>query len=82
MNRFYLDVKTGPKWGRGASAKGRDYFDHNYYYECFVVFLLFYVGHTIISCNFVPASPDQGHDRPCRRDVGKVFLADARLDSP
>ena len=31
---------------------------------------------------FVPASPDQGHDRPCRRDVGRVFLAGVRRDSP
>ena len=31
---------------------------------------------------FVPASPDQGHDRPCRRDVGRVFLAGVRPDSP
>ena len=30
----------------------------------------------------VPASPDQGHDRPCRRGVGRVFLAGARPDSP
>ena len=33
-------------------------------------------------CAFVPASPDQGHDRPCRRDVGRVFLAGVRRDSP
>ena len=31
---------------------------------------------------FVPASPDQGHDRPCRRDVGRVFLAGVRPVSP
>ena len=31
---------------------------------------------------FVPASPDQGHDRPCPRDVGRVFLAGVRPDSP
>ena len=31
---------------------------------------------------FVPASSDQGHDRPCRRDVGRVFLAGVRPDSP
>ena len=24
----------------------------------------------------------QGHDRPCRRDVGRVFLAGVRPDSP
>ena len=30
----------------------------------------------------VLASPDQGHDRPCRRDVGRVFLAGVRPDSP
>ena len=27
-------------------------------------------------------SPDQGHDGPCRRDVGRVFLAGVRPDSP
>ena len=31
---------------------------------------------------FVPASPEQGHDRPCRRNVGRVFLAGVRPDSP
>ena len=31
---------------------------------------------------FVPASSDQGHDRSCRRDVGRVFLAGVRSDSP
>ena len=30
----------------------------------------------------VPASPDQGHDRLCRRGVGRVFLAGVRPDSP
>ena len=30
----------------------------------------------------VPASPDQGHDRLCRRCVGRVFLAGVRPDSP
>ena len=30
----------------------------------------------------VPASSDQGHDRLCRRGVGRVFLAGVRLDSP
>ena len=30
---------------------------------------------------FVLASPDQGHDRPCRCDVGRVFLAGVRPDS-
>ena len=41
------------------------------------------------SCNLdylsyisVPASPDQGHDRLCRRGVGRVFLAGVRPDSP
>ena len=28
------------------------------------------------------ASPDQGHDRLCRRGVGRVFLAGVRPDSP
>ena len=32
--------------------------------------------------SFVSASPDQGHDRPCRRDVGRVLLAGVRPDSP
>ena len=41
------------EWSRGASAKGRDYFNNNYYCEYFVVFLLFCVGHTNISCNLV-----------------------------
>ena len=27
-------------------------------------------------------SPDQGHDRLCRRGVGRVFLAGVRPDSP
>ena len=35
-----------------------------------------------LSRRFVPASPNQGHDRPCRRDVGRVFLAGVRSDSP
>ena len=35
-----------------------------------------------ISSAFVSVSPDQGHDRPCRRDVGRVFLAGVRPDSP
>ena len=30
----------------------------------------------------VPASPDQGHDRLCRRGVGRVFLAGVRPASP
>ena len=30
----------------------------------------------------LPASPDQGHDRLCRRGVGKGFLAGVRPDSP
>ena len=35
------------------------------------------------SCHIsVPASPDQGHDRLCRRGVGRVFLAGVRPDSP
>ena len=37
---------------------------------------------SMLYCTFVPASPDQGHDRPCRRDVGRVFLAGVRQDSP
>ena len=37
---------------------------------------------SIIYISFVPASPDQGHDRPCRRDVERVFLAGVRPDSP
>ena len=61
-----------------------------------VVMILSCVDAVIISCClgsvclcleynndiFVPASPDQGHDRPCRRDVGRVFLAGVRPDSP
>ena len=39
------------------------------------IFLLYYVI-------FVPASPDQGHDRPCRRHVGRVSLAGVRPVSP
>ena len=31
---------------------------------------------------FVPASPDQGHYRPCLRDVGRIFQAGVRPDSP
>ena len=31
---------------------------------------------------FVPASPDQGHDRPRRRGVRRVFLEGVRPDSP
>ena len=31
---------------------------------------------------FVPVSPEQGNDRPCRRDVGRVFLAGVRPVSP
>ena len=45
--------------------------------------------HTLLSCVIivniylsVPASPDQGHDRLCRRGVGRVFLAGVRPDSP
>ena len=29
-----------------------------------------------------PRLPTHGHDRPCRRDVGRVFLAGVRPDSP
>ena len=29
-----------------------------------------------------PRCPNHGHDRPCRRDVGRVFLAGVRPDSP
>ena len=44
-----------------------------------------------VTCPFVfyfiiyspfPRLPTHGHDRPCRRDVGRVFLAGVRLDSP
>ena len=30
----------------------------------------------------IPRLPTHGHDRPCRRDVGRVFLAGVRPDSP
>ena len=36
--------------------------------------------HSIISP--FPRCPNHGHDRPCRRDVGRVFLAGVRPDSP
>ena len=49
-------------------------------------FLTWYFLYAALFCysvhTFVPASPDQGHDRPCRRDVGRVFLAGVRPDSP
>ena len=48
---------------------------------CRIGNLLTWLIHTI-AIYFVPASPDQGHDRPCRRDVGRVFLAGVRPDSP
>ena len=35
-----------------------------------------------MSITFVPTSPDQGHDRQCRRDVGRVFLVGVRPESP
>ena len=38
--------------------------------------------HPLLSEIYVPASPDQGHDRLCRRGVGRVFLAGVRPDSP
>ena len=36
----------------------------------------------ILSNSPFPRCPNHGHDRPCRRDVGRVFLADVRPDSP
>ena len=38
--------------------------------------------HIYIFFFLVPASPDQGNDRPCRRDVGRVFMAGVRPNSP
>ena len=46
-------------------------------YVCMVTHI--YILYIYIS---VPASPDQGHDRLCRRGVGRVFLAGVRPDSP
>ena len=45
-----------------------------YYYYCTVLYC--------IALYTFPRLPTHGHDRPCRRDVGRVFLAGVRLDSP
>ena len=46
---------------------------------CILGTSIFFIWGHIFS---VPASPDQGHDRLCRRGVGRVFLAGVRPDSP
>ncbi|CAN0157290.1 unnamed protein product, partial [Ascophyllum nodosum] len=47
----------------------------------FLSFHLFWTSDYTFRYN-IPRLPTHGHDRPCRRDVGRVFLAGVRPDSP
>ena len=63
--------------GRGNSAFDRQWPWRPPFSSAYLVFFF-----CVIYILSVPASPDQGHDRLCRRGMGRVFLAGVRPDSP